>query len=83
MDDDLIVATHGRSFWVLDDVAPLREIAAQRGEDGGAVEAGGGVAGASATTTRIRRCRRMSRRERIRRTGRLSTTRWRRNAQER
>jgi len=26
--DDLIVATHGRSFWVLDDVAPLRELAA-------------------------------------------------------
>ncbi|HVT98277.1 MAG TPA: hypothetical protein VHE33_12285, partial [Acidobacteriaceae bacterium] len=31
-DDDLIVATHGRSFWILDDVAPLREIAAQAGE---------------------------------------------------
>jgi photosystem II stability/assembly factor-like uncharacterized protein len=26
--DDLIVATHGRSFWILDDIAPLREIAA-------------------------------------------------------
>jgi photosystem II stability/assembly factor-like uncharacterized protein len=25
-DDDLIVATHGRSFWVLDDIAPLREL---------------------------------------------------------
>ncbi len=25
--DDLIVATHGRSFWILDDVAPLRTIA--------------------------------------------------------
>jgi hypothetical protein len=24
-DDDLIVATHGRSFWVLDDISPLRE----------------------------------------------------------
>jgi photosystem II stability/assembly factor-like uncharacterized protein len=23
--DDLIVATHGRSFWILDDIAPLRE----------------------------------------------------------
>src|SRR5437588_3180654 len=23
---DLVVATHGRSFWVLDDIAPLREI---------------------------------------------------------
>jgi photosystem II stability/assembly factor-like uncharacterized protein len=27
-DDDLIVATHGRSFWVMDDIAPLRELAA-------------------------------------------------------
>jgi len=26
-DDDLIVATHGRSFWILDDIAPLREVA--------------------------------------------------------
>ncbi|HLQ76828.1 MAG TPA: glycoside hydrolase [Terriglobia bacterium] len=25
-DDDLIVATHGRSFWILDDIAPLREV---------------------------------------------------------
>ena len=24
--DDLIVATHGRSFWVLDDITPLRQI---------------------------------------------------------
>ncbi|HEY8687074.1 MAG TPA: glycosyl hydrolase [Chloroflexota bacterium] len=26
-DDDLIVATHGRSFWVLDDISPLRRLA--------------------------------------------------------
>jgi photosystem II stability/assembly factor-like uncharacterized protein len=26
--DDLIVATHGRSFWILDDVAPLRQMSA-------------------------------------------------------
>ncbi|MFY9748817.1 MAG: glycoside hydrolase [Acidobacteriaceae bacterium] len=31
-DDDLIVATHGRSFWILDDVAPLRQMAADAGE---------------------------------------------------
>jgi photosystem II stability/assembly factor-like uncharacterized protein len=31
-DDDLIVATHGRSFWVLDDMAPLRELAAAKGK---------------------------------------------------
>jgi hypothetical protein len=27
-EDDLVVATHGRSFWILDDIAPLRELAA-------------------------------------------------------
>jgi hypothetical protein len=27
-DDDVVVATHGRSFWILDDVTPLREVAA-------------------------------------------------------
>jgi len=26
-DDDLIVGTHGRSFWILDDITPLREVA--------------------------------------------------------
>jgi photosystem II stability/assembly factor-like uncharacterized protein len=31
-DDDLIVATHGRSFWILDDIAPLRELAADAGK---------------------------------------------------
>ncbi len=25
-DDDLVVATHGRSFWVLDDLTPLRQM---------------------------------------------------------
>lgn len=28
-DDDLIVGTHGRSFWVLDDIAPLRQASAE------------------------------------------------------
>jgi len=26
-DNDLVVATHGRSFWIMDDICPLREIA--------------------------------------------------------
>src|ERR1700741_5305562 len=25
--DDLVVATHGRSFWILDNITPLRQIA--------------------------------------------------------
>lgn len=28
-DDDLVAATHGRGFWILDDVTPLRQIAAK------------------------------------------------------
>ena len=28
-DDDLIVATHGRSFWILDDISPLRQMSAE------------------------------------------------------
>jgi photosystem II stability/assembly factor-like uncharacterized protein len=28
-DDDLVAATHGRSFWILDDVTPLRQLNAQ------------------------------------------------------
>jgi photosystem II stability/assembly factor-like uncharacterized protein len=27
-DDDLVVGTHGRSFWILDDITPLRQITA-------------------------------------------------------
>lgn len=27
-DDDLVAATHGRSFWILDDITPLRQISA-------------------------------------------------------
>ena len=27
-DNDLLVATHGRGFWILDDISPLRQIAA-------------------------------------------------------
>ncbi|MCX6538219.1 MAG: glycoside hydrolase [Acidobacteria bacterium] len=28
-DDDLVVATHGRGFWILDDINPLRQISEQ------------------------------------------------------
>ena len=31
---DLIVATHGRGFWVLDDLTPYRELKRQTGSDG-------------------------------------------------
>jgi photosystem II stability/assembly factor-like uncharacterized protein len=32
-DDDLIAATHGRSFWILDDLTPLRQIAAETAKE--------------------------------------------------
>ena len=31
-DDDLVVATHGRAFWILDDVSPLRQLSDEIGK---------------------------------------------------
>jgi photosystem II stability/assembly factor-like uncharacterized protein len=28
-DNDLVIATHGRSFWILDDISPLRQLSAE------------------------------------------------------
>jgi len=36
-DDDLVVATHGRSFWILDDITPLRQLARGDVEPNGAI----------------------------------------------
>ena len=33
-DDDIVVGTHGRSFWILDDVTPLRQINDQVAQSG-------------------------------------------------
>ncbi|MBV9622899.1 MAG: glycoside hydrolase, partial [Acidobacteria bacterium] len=38
-DNDLIVATHGRSFWVLDDISALRQLTAPAGAAAPAAEA--------------------------------------------
>jgi hypothetical protein len=35
-DDDLVVGTHGRGIWILDDITPLRQIAGPLGERGSA-----------------------------------------------
>ena len=32
-DDDLVVATHGRGFWILDNIAPLRQAKKNGGDD--------------------------------------------------
>jgi len=47
-DNDLIVATHGRSFWILDDIAPLRQLAESKVE-------GSPFLFQPATTYRVRR----------------------------
>jgi photosystem II stability/assembly factor-like uncharacterized protein len=33
-DDDLVAATHGRGFWILDDITPLRQLDAAAAADG-------------------------------------------------
>ena len=33
-DDDLVAATHGRGFWILDDITPLRQVDANVGRSG-------------------------------------------------
>ncbi len=35
-DGDLVVATHGRGFWIIDDLGPLRQLAQGKLNDGGA-----------------------------------------------
>jgi hypothetical protein len=47
-DSDLIVATHGRSFWILDDITPLRQF------DSKAMQSGGWLA-TPATAFRVQR----------------------------
>ncbi|HEY6332191.1 MAG TPA: glycoside hydrolase, partial [Blastocatellia bacterium] len=33
-DDDIVVGTHGRSFWILDDITPLRQVSQQISDAG-------------------------------------------------
>ena len=37
-DDDLVVATHGRAFWILDDLTPLRQTESLTAADDGAAQ---------------------------------------------
>jgi photosystem II stability/assembly factor-like uncharacterized protein len=32
--DDLVIATHGRAFWIMDDITPLRQVAAAKAKQG-------------------------------------------------
>ena len=74
-DDDIAVGTHGRSFWILDDIAPLRQIARVDGTaPRHAVQAGRRVSRFAGASTPTRRFRPTSRAARIRPTARSSTT---------
>ena len=74
-DDDLVVGTHGRGIWILDDITPLRQIDATTADAGrGALQAAERRGASGGTRTPTRRCRPTSRRRRIRPRARSSTT---------
>ncbi len=72
-EDDLIVATHGRSFWILDDITPLRQASASLANSV-ACSTRHRLIACGATPTPTLRFRRMSRPRPILRTARSSTT---------
>ncbi len=56
-DDDLIVATHGRSFWILDDITPLAPVDAGIGRKMLSSSSPRPPIASAATPIPIRRCR--------------------------
>jgi hypothetical protein len=73
-ENDLVVGTHGRGFWILDDISPLRQLAPRVRPLMRFCFAPRRLYACAGTMGRIRRFRRMSRPGRIRRTGLFSTT---------
>ena len=76
-DDDLVVGTHGRGIWILDDITPLRQIDGTARRDGQRrrpLQAADGAVACAGTRTPTRRCRPTSRPRRIRPRARSSTT---------
>ena len=72
---DLVAGTHGRGFWILDDVTPLRQAAevraAQSARAALPLQAGDGACACASRRTIRRRGRRSCRRARIRRRARF------------
>ena len=74
-DNDLVVGTHGRGFWILDDISPLRQIDdADRRRAGASSSSPATRGGCAGTGGRTRRCPPTSPPGRTRRRGRSSTT---------
>ena len=59
-DNDLVISTYGRGFWILDDVSPLRQLRAALASHGAGVllQARRRHRARDGTTRRTRRCRR-------------------------
>ena len=74
-DNDLIVATHGRGFWILDDISALRQMRrTPTSADAILFKPADALDPAAEHATTARRPRRTSRKRRIRRPARSSTT---------
>ncbi|HLQ22188.1 MAG TPA: hypothetical protein VK132_03225 [Gemmatimonadales bacterium] len=73
-DDDLVVGTHGRSFWILDDITPLRQVAPPALQEAPSSSRPRRRGASAGTRTPTRRCLRTSPRERTRPTGPSFTT---------
>ena len=72
-DDDLVIGTHGRSIWILDNIAPLRQLAEATRASGAFCSRRRAPRGSGGTCSPTRRCRLRSRPARIRQTARSST----------
>ncbi len=59
-DDDLVVGTHGRGFWILDDVTPLRQVDGRWSMPGRTSSPRGPPSASAGTRTPTRRCPRTS-----------------------
>ena len=66
--DDLVAATHGRGFWILDDMTPLRQLKTEAAPSGAFCLNPRWPTACAGIRTRTRPCRRTSRWGRIRRT---------------
>ena len=73
-DDDLVIATYGRSFWILDDITSLRQISRQNTTRRRVVSSQRLPCASTTTSFSARRCRPRNRPRRIRPTARSSTT---------
>ena len=64
--DDIVIGTHGRSFWILDNITPLRQLTARVATADAYFFAPQLTYRSAATTTPTRPCRRKFRPGRIR-----------------